>query len=203
MALIPYIGELDIYFPGAMHIARFIHYIDPTNWAVDLYQALGRYVWEGLQRAGQRFLDNQRLQLEHATRELAQRGAQTAAEALAQYFENARWAISNFNPQNLYRGLENYYRQLPPLNPIQRRQLDRRAGLPVPDRVLAIEDNVKSADYVERYAPPGGAFQRQTPDWMLPLILGLYGDINPSWGDTLTQLEKEDGPPSKKRKKTI
>lgn len=31
------------------------------------------------------------------------------------------------------------------------------------------------------YTAPGGAEQRVTPDWLLPLILGLSGDTTPTW----------------------
>lgn len=31
------------------------------------------------------------------------------------------------------------------------------------------------------YPAPGGAEQRATPDWLLPLILGLSGDTTPTW----------------------
>ncbi|ANY98949.1 viral protein 2 [Piliocolobus badius polyomavirus 2] len=33
----------------------------------------------------------------------------------------------------------------------------------------------ESGDIIEKYGPPGGANQRVTPDWMLPLILRLNG----------------------------
>ncbi|AHZ11644.1 VP3 [New Jersey polyomavirus-2013] len=33
----------------------------------------------------------------------------------------------------------------------------------------------ESGILIERYEPPGGAYQRATPDWMLPLILRLNG----------------------------
>ncbi|AOW44157.1 VP2 [Polyomavirus sp.] len=201
MALVRWVPDFDFLFPGFRHLARFINYIDPTNWAPDLYETLGRYVWEGLQRRGERFIDEQIGNIEHVGREAAIRTVETFTEALARYFENARWAVS-YIPHHIYSGLEKYYTQLPPLNPIQIRDVSRRTGLPIPDRTVGPNgENVKSAQYVEKPESPGGAMQRSTPDWMLPLILGLYGDVSPSWGETLQDLENQDGP-LKKRKKT-
>lgn len=42
-----------------------------------------------------------------------------------------------------------------------------------------------SGNEIASYGAPGGAHQRVCPDWMLPLILGLSGDIRPTWRSDL------------------
>nr|BAQ55554.1 VP2 minor capsid protein [Bat polyomavirus 6d] len=191
MALQVWQPEIDILFPGISSLARFLNYIDPTNWAGDLFRAVGRYFWETAQRSGRNLLEQE-------IRAVGQRAAGGFSETLARYFENARWAIRHY-PADLYGRLQQYYTDLPPLNPAQLRELSRRVG--GPDQPYKLYDShVKSAEFVTKSPPPGGAHQRTTPDWLLPLILGLYGDISPSWADTLEELEEEeDGPKKKKR----
>ncbi|BBG61982.1 minor capsid protein VP2 [Myotis horsfieldii polyomavirus 1] len=203
--------DYDIDFPGMRTLARFINYISPENWGLDLLRAMGEYLHGVLQRERQR-------QIEYYRRELERRTAQHVRENLARYFENARWAVTNAiqAPVNLYRYLGDYYRALPGPNPVRARQLARALGQEEPyryDRFETEQDQQtftpqqKSADYVERYDAPGGASQRTTPDWMLPLILGLYGDISPTWGEFIQKIEeeeeKEDGPKKKKLRRTI
>ncbi|ACI16487.1 putative minor capsid protein VP3 [Myotis polyomavirus VM-2008] len=205
--IVLYHPDFDIDFPGLRTLARFIHYISPEHWGADLFRAMGNYLYELLQR-------ERRRQIDRMTRELARRSGEEVADRLARYFENARWAVTNAisTPVTIYRYLGDYYRALPGPNPIRARQLARSLGQEEPYRYDRFETEhgepsftpkQKSADYVERYEPPGGAYQRNTPDWMLPLILGLYGDISPSWGDTIERVEEEekeeeDGPKKKK-----
>ncbi|QKY77210.1 minor capsid protein VP3 [Rhinolophus hipposideros polyomavirus 1] len=197
MALQQWIPDFDIDFPGVRPLVRFLNYIDPYTWATDLYHSIGRYFWETAQRIGQNVIEEEIGQM---TRDLAVRTVYSLSEMIALYFENARWAVSLL-PRSIYNSLETYYAELPGINPIQARQLYRRmgevplargpiSGGPLPQQF--------SAQYVERYPPPGGAQQRAAADWMLPLILGLYGDISPSWRRTLEDLEEEDGPKKKK-----
>ncbi|ALN69892.1 VP3 [Betapolyomavirus secumuris] len=200
MALQIWYPDLDILFPGALPFARFVNYIDPANWAADLYRAVGRYFWERVQAAGINFIEQQM----ETGRELAMRSVTSLSETLSQYFENARWAVSGLST-SLYHGLESYYSQLG-LSPIQQRQLARNLGHPQPYRYdLYDAPQLKgqvSATYVTKVDPPGGANQRSAPDWMLPLLLGLYGDLTPSWKDTLEELEaEEDGSHSQKAKR--
>ncbi|BAZ96571.1 minor capsid protein VP2 [Rhinolophus blasii polyomavirus 1] len=202
MALQQWIPDYDIDFPGIRPLVRFLNYIDPYTWASDLYHSIGRYFWETAQRIGQNVIEEELTEL---TRELAVRTVFSMSEMIALYFENARWAVSLL-PRSIYNSLETYYAELPGINPIQARQLYRRlgevplaggpisgpiSGGPVPQQF--------SAQYVERYPPPGGADQRTAADWMLPLILGLYGDISPSWRRTLEDLEEEEDGPQKKK----
>uniref|UniRef100_A0AAU7E2D5 Minor capsid protein VP2 n=1 Tax=Rousettus bat polyomavirus TaxID=3141932 RepID=A0AAU7E2D5_9POLY len=154
----------DIYFPGAIPFARFVNYIDPTNWASNLYHAIGRYFWETAQRAGTRLLEQE---VRHVSTDLAQRTVTNIYETLAHYFENARWAVSHIS-SNTYGALQQYYSELPPLRPPQIRALHKRLGEDVPDR-YKLESSNGSAQYVEKVDAPGGARQRHTPDWMLPL----------------------------------
>ncbi|BAJ53085.1 VP3 minor capsid protein [Betapolyomavirus mastomysis] len=195
MALQLWFPDVDYNFPGLLPFVRFVNYIDPARWASDLYHAVGRYFWQSVEREASR-------QIGDLSRDLALRTTQTVGETLARYFENARWAVTNLPSLNLYSGLETYYSKLSPLNPIRARQLARNLGEEEPyryDRYDGAQSNQKSAEYVEKYDSPGGAHQRHTPDWMLPLILGLYGDISPSWGETIKEIEEEEDGPKKKR----
>lgn len=201
MALQIWYPDLDILFPGVMPFARFVNYIDPANWATDLYRAVGRYFWERVQAAGENFLQES---MQEAGRALAVRTATSVSETLAQFFENARWAVAGLS-NSLYHGLGSYYSQLG-LSPIQQRQLARSLGQEQPYRYdLYDKPQVKgqvSANYVTKVDPPGGANQRTAPDWMLPLLLGLYGDLTPSWKDTLEEIEaQEDGSHTQKAKR--
>lgn len=225
MALQQWIPDYDLDFPGVRPLVRFLNYIDPYTWASDLYHSIGRYFWETAQRIGQNVIEEE---LTDLTRDLAVRSVTSLSEMIAQYFENARWAVSLL-PRSIYNSLETYYTELPGINPIQARQLYRKLGeTPIhrgrgpggPARVrrspylgrgpggpATIFGNIQggavpqqfSAQYVERYPPPGGADQRTAADWMLPLILGLYGDISPSWRRTLEDLEEEEDGPQKKK----
>ncbi|AFU25618.1 VP2 [Saimiri sciureus polyomavirus 1] len=197
MALQLWFPEIDYEFPGLMPFVRFINYIDPTQWATNLFETIGRYFWESAQRYGQNLIAHE---VRSASRELATRTAQGFSEAIARYFENARWAVSML-PRSLYSGLQSYYEQLPSLNPMQVRDLHRRLGQPIPNRIALEEQAIKSAEYVQKVEPPGGANQRIAPDWLLPLILGLYGDISPSWESTLEDIEEEEDAPQKKKRK--
>lgn len=206
--------DFDIDFPGMRTLARFINYISPENWGIDLLRAMGEYLYQVLQR-------ERRRQIEQMRREMARRVGETVEDRMARYFENARWAVTNVisAPANLYRYLGDYYRALPAPNPIRARQLARHLGQEEPYRYDRFETEQekqtftprqKSAEYVERYEAPGGAYQRTTPDWMLPLILGLYGDISPTWGKLIQKIEeeveeeeeKENGPQKKKPRTT-
>ncbi|BAX01891.1 VP3 protein [Rousettus aegyptiacus polyomavirus 1] len=185
----------DVYFPGVLPFARFVNYIDPANWASNLYHAIGRYFWETAQRAGTRLIEQE---VRHVSTDLAQRTVTSIAETLARYFENARWAVSEVT-SGTYGALQQYYSELPPLRPPQIRALHKRLGEDAPSRYSFDSNGNGSAQYVDKVDAPGGARQRHTPDWMLPLILGLYGDIYPSWEATLEELEAEEDGPKKKK----
>ncbi|AWD33729.1 VP3 [Potamochoerus porcus polyomavirus 1] len=204
MALVPYVEDMDILFPGVQEFTRFIFNIDPLRWAQNMYSFAGRYLWNTV-------LMESRRQIAHHTTELATRTASGIQHSLANFFENARWAVSNLG-SNIYTGLQGYYRELPGLNPPQARALARRLGVEQPDRYQLEaggggrpSDKPKtqpvSAEYVEKYPPPGGAGQRVAPDWMLPLLLGLYGDLNPTWKAAI-EVKEQDEPPKKRTKAT-
>ncbi|ASH97636.1 VP3 [Giant panda polyomavirus] len=192
MALVPWIPQdlFDIYFPGVSSFSYVVNIV--ADWGESLFHSLARNIWDALMRES-------RAQITHATRELTLRGVQTFQDTMARVIERARWVVTN-GPVHAYSAIEEYYRALPPINPAQARQLARRLEIKTPER-LTIESPEESGEVVQRYEPPGGAFQRATPDWMLPLILGLYGDITPTWSSYLEHIEAEEDGPKKKRRK--
>ncbi|ARH52631.1 VP3 [Raccoon-associated polyomavirus 2] len=198
MALAPWIPHdlYDIYFPGVSTFSYVVNVI--TDWGISLFHTIARNVWDELVREG-------REQIEQVTRDVALRGVQTFADTMARLIERARWTITNSPIHHAYWYLEDYYKRLPQINPPQARQLFRRIGQRPPDRSnleeLEKESREESGQIVEKYEPPGGAFQRVTPDWMLPLILGLYGDITPTWSTYIEQIEAEEDGPKKKRRR--
>ncbi|BAQ55566.1 VP2 minor capsid protein [Bat polyomavirus 5a] len=180
----------DILFPGVNSFVQAINVVE--HWSSSLFNYLGRYIWESLAREA-------RLQIGQATSSLALRAHHSFHDALARVAENTRWVLTT-GPANVYSALSDYYAQLPPLNPPQVRQLERR--LERRRRAITSDEAPhNSGEVVQKYDAPGGAHQRTTPDWMLPLILGLYGDITPAWGAEIQKIEdKEDGPKKKRRK---
>ncbi|AWD33760.1 VP3 [Glis glis polyomavirus 1] len=180
MALAPYNPDIDydILFPGVSWFARNIRYFDPTFWTTRLWQ---RFV-EGLQREAVR-------QIAHETNALGARAREQAAltlrEAVARVVENTQWVFTNLGQgaSNLYASVERYYAELPGLNPAQRRALMER--LPREDIVVPQQDSLpQSGDFVVRYEAPGGANQRSCPNWLLPLILGIY---DTTWGEPVSK----------------
>ncbi|AGR44741.1 VP3 [Zetapolyomavirus delphini] len=216
MALVEWRPELiDYNFPGVRWLARNVEYFDPRFWASELW----RVFMESVAREGA-------AQIEAASTALAEQGRSVAADAIARSLENANWVISETGAlarrgldvtgalvrqagqravqstgsiiTNAYTNLGDYYRGLTPLRPPQRRAMLRE--LEKSERQQTITGEV-----VYKAPAPGGANQRITPEWMLPLILGLYN--HPTWGvpDAVTALkssqEKEENV-SKKRKRS-
>ncbi|AWD33787.1 VP3 [Deltapolyomavirus canis] len=192
MALVPWINPelFDIYFPGVSTFSYMLNVV--ADWGASLFHSLARNVWDTLVRES-------RAQIAYASRELALRGVQTFQDTMARVIERARWVVTN-GPMHAYSALEDYYRALPPVNPAQARAIARRLELKTPDR-YSYENTEDSGEVIHKYDPPGGAWQRVTPDWMLPLILGLYGDITPTWSAYIDKLEAEEDGPKKKRRR--
>ncbi|AFU25593.1 VP2 [Alphapolyomavirus septipanos] len=197
MALVPWFPEVDYLFPGLNSFSYFLNAL--LDWGESLIHAVSRDIW-------QQILRQTRLQITQTTTALATRGTYELQDRLARIIENARWALTS-GPMHVYNSVESYYRDLPRLNPIQLRQRYRLLGEQPPDlaefqrqdaeiRREIWGEGPRSGDYVEMHGAPGGAHQRVAQDWMLPLILGLYGDIEPAWGIQLRK--EEDGPPKKK-----
>ncbi|WAA14038.1 VP3 [Bofec polyomavirus LSFL22] len=167
--------EIDIFFPGVSWFARNIHYFDPTLWASSAF----RYFWESFRREAVR-------QIAHETtnigRQVGIQAGQRANEALARLMETAQWVVANLRDTAAggYRFLENYYTELPSLNPAQRRELLARIDRPPIERPTGRMKMPMSGEFVDKHGAPGGANQRSCPDWLLPLILGFYNP--PNWG---------------------
>ncbi|AKC98331.1 VP3 [Sheep polyomavirus 1] len=198
--------DLDLEYPGMRQLARFINYINPVNWAGDLFHQVGRMMWDQLQRQASR-------QIAYTTTDIAHRTGSIVSDYLARYFENARWVVTHL-PREAYISLDRYYRDLPPLNPIQQREVARRVGIPQPYRYDLYSDYEipqatpapttttampQSGQTVKQRDAPGGAQQRSAPNWMLPLLLGLYGDITPTWAADISLIEEEEDGPQKKK----
>ncbi|QPB44179.1 VP3 [Bear-associated polyomavirus 1] len=196
MALQVWMPDLDYLFPGVSTFARYAQYLDPMHWGPELINHVSRLFWQALLREGRR-------QIGHASRDLAQTVGGSVQESVARFFENTRWAISHVTG-NWYGTLESYYRELSPLSPPQVRQLNRRLQPNLDIVEVEEKKHYPSASFVEKYSAPGGAGQRHAPDWLLPLLLGLYGDLTPTWKAEIEELEKtedEEDLPKKKRLK--
>ncbi|BBG62180.1 minor capsid protein VP3 [Taphozous melanopogon polyomavirus 1] len=192
MALVPWFPDYDILFPG---VQTFVHGMNVFDeWAISLFKTVGRFLWDALVREGRR-------EIGYYTHEVAIATRHTLMDTVARMMENTRWVLTT-GPSSIYRHIEAYYQELPKITPPQARALARRLDLKVPDRVNLEREDTQSGEVIEFYQAPGGAHQRVTPDWMLPLILGLYGDITPLWGEYIREIEEEeDGPKKKKRRR--
>ncbi|BBG61987.2 minor capsid protein VP2 [Myotis horsfieldii polyomavirus 2] len=196
----------DILFPG---VSTFSYYMNiAAGWAGSLFHAVGRSMWEAAQTYA--WHPERPIAIDFVAQELARRTSGSFQHTLAQILEKARWVVTGI-ANTPYSYAESYYRALPKQNPAQMRQQARMHGRPIPDRLhfyspetsLMVWENAHSGELIEMgYQDPGGAHQRSTPDWMLPLILGLYGDITPVWGTYLHKLEEEEDGPKKKRQRT-
>ncbi|API65512.1 VP3 [Betapolyomavirus lepweddellii] len=202
MALQVWVPDVDYLFPGVSVFARYAQYLDPAYWGPDLLNHVSRLFWQSLVSEGRR-------QIGHASRELATQVGGTVQESLARFFENTRWAISHVTG-DWYGALQRYYGELPPLNPPQisqlRRRIERDTGIDVADVAEEDKRHYPSANFIQKYSAPGGAGQRHAPDWLLPLLLGLYGDLTPTWRKEVEELEEietedeEDVPKKKQRR---
>ncbi|QBJ04574.1 VP2 [Tasmanian devil-associated polyomavirus 1] len=205
--LIPWFPDVDFLYPGTDYIVSVISILDPYHWGPSLFNALGRYLWDTLRSETGR-------QLGHMTREVASREVRTFRDLLARFLENVRWSIVEI-PRDTYNFLGEYYRELPRVRPSQYSQLyekldpqGRRGQQPYDEFVERNVENsanrrsFESGEYVEAPFVPGGAGQDVTMEWMLPLILGLYGDIVPEWEEEIREIEhEEDMYQSKQRSK--
>ncbi|UEV87525.1 putative VP3 [Gammapolyomavirus phacarbo] len=190
MALMPYLGDLtDLAFPGVQWFAETVHTINPIDWGPRFLENLSRWIMQTLWQQGRR-------QLEQATTELAQRTRSTMADALARMLENARWVVTNV-PSQLYSSLEEYYGDLPRVRPWQYRQIAERAGITPPEDYILEEGSGEFVYQME--AAPGGAHQNHCPDWVLPLILGLFEYPPRTAAEKRKAETKNNAPPAKKR----
>nr|BAE00163.1 VP2 [JC polyomavirus]BAE00169.1 VP2 [JC polyomavirus] len=193
----------DILFPGVNAFVNNIHYLDPRHWGPSLFSTISQAFWN-LVRDDLPSLTSQEIQ---------RRTQKLFVETLARFLEETTWAIVN-SPVNLYNYISDYYSRLSPVRPSMVRQVAQREGTYISfghsytqsiDNADSIQEvtqrldlknpNVQSGEFIEKSFAPGGANQRSAPQWMLPLLLGLYGTVTPA-------LEAyEDGPNKKKRRK--
>ncbi|WAA14032.1 VP3 [Bofec polyomavirus LSF72] len=212
MSLVPWYPDVDYLFPGVQTFSRYsVHVVDTVHyWAESLFRAVGRAVWDSLLRESRR-------QIGYAAQEVATTGTYAVTDAIARVAENTRWVIQNtpqaiWNaiPRNPYSALRDYYRELPGLTPPQRRALfprimnegdDQRRPEPRREESAFSKKPVSGETIHREEIAPGGANQRYAPDWLLPLILGLYGDITPTWEKHIYDIEKRDGPKKKRQRR--
>nr|AIY22133.1 VP2 [Finch polyomavirus]AUN86663.1 putative VP2 [Gammapolyomavirus pypyrrhula]AUN86669.1 putative VP2 [Gammapolyomavirus pypyrrhula] len=220
MALAIWREQIDYLFPGINWLATNIHYLDPLHWARSLFNQVGRALWNQIdQRVRDGLIGGAAQAAGAAGAEVAIRQSRTLYDVLARAMETARWTIhsSYTSAGETYRNLREYYAQLPvdAGRPAYRRRLlglteqsswDHGRGpttSTTEPKAKAIEEASKeppeSGEHVQDYPPPGGAHQRHAPDWLLPLLLGLYGDLTPEWRSQLKQL----GYGSQKRKRQL
>nr|BAC81839.1 VP3 [JC polyomavirus] len=172
----------DILFPGVNAFVNNIHYLDPRHWGPSLFSTISQAFWN-LVRDDLPSLTSQEIQ---------RRTQKLFVESLARFLEETTWAIVN-SPVNLYNYISDYYSRLSPVRPSMVRQVAQREGTYI-SFGHSYTQSIDDAD-IEKSLAPGGANQRSAPQWMLPLLLGLYGTVTPA-------LEAyEDGPNKKKRRK--
>nr|AEC12228.1 putative VP2 [Goose hemorrhagic polyomavirus]QHD56331.1 putative VP2 [Gammapolyomavirus anseris]AEC12240.1 putative VP2 [Goose hemorrhagic polyomavirus]AYO46721.1 putative protein 2 [Goose hemorrhagic polyomavirus]AYO46722.1 putative protein 2 [Goose hemorrhagic polyomavirus] len=194
MAIVEWRPYVDYLFPGFETFVNQFYWINPLEWGPTLFQRVGQAFWDLLITEGRR-------RLGEASSAAAQTSAQYVYDLIARTAERARWTVVE-GPGEAYRGLIEYYGELPPWKP---HSLHR--GLPWEQKTTETGGNGQprqqpdSGETVYQQPVPGGANQRAAPDWMLPLILGLYGTVYPGWKAEVALLEKEDGSQGKKTKK--
>lgn len=159
-----------------------------------MFNTLGRWFWNVIERDLER-------QIGYSSRALAARSARDFNAAVDKLVDTVRWTVRQLS-RDLYKTTRDYYKQLPPVRPSQYRQVHEmyKSGN---QRWIEYENSrspggwsaenkpaspADSGEFVAETLVPGGAGQRSTPDWMLPLILGLYGALNPEW----SQLQDEE-----------
>ncbi|AGV77093.1 minor capsid VP3 protein [African elephant polyomavirus 1] len=188
MALQLWFPPVDYLFPGVTQFSRFLRYIDPTQWGPELFHHLTQAFFST-------FRDATRRQLTDASRNIAERTAKTLVETLVDLLTNATWAIAHL-PSDVYTFLDNYYEELPPLNPAQFSGIRKRLGKVNPYEQQDVFANTVSAEFVTKVTAPGGAMQKHAPDWVLPLLLGLFDE-------DYRQVTPRDGPAAKRRRTTL
>ncbi|AGU68320.1 structural protein VP3 [Butcherbird polyomavirus] len=180
---------IDILFPGATEIANGIYSLNPLEWGPSLFNRIAQYLWDSIITTGRR-------QIGMATQAATQQAASTLYDLAARAAENARWYVIE-TPSRTYQALKDYYSQVSVLPPNARR--GRALFLAdEEEEILKPQDPDISGESVYREEAPGGAQQRTCPDWMLPLILGLYGTVYPGWRAEVNLLEQNGTQSSQK-----
>nr|QKX49054.1 VP2 [Polyomavirus sp.] len=172
---------IDMFFPGANEIANGIYSLNPLEWGPTLFNRIAQSLWDSI-------IDTGRRQIGMATQAATQQAASTLYDLAARAAENARWYVLE-TPTRTYQALKEYYSQVSVLPPSARRgralflaDEDEQIFRPTPEPEV-------SGESIYREEAPGGAQQRTCPDWMLPLILGLYGTVYPGWRAEVNLLE--------------
>lgn len=178
---------LDEIIPG---YRQFQYYLDVlSGWGQSLVRTVGRAFWEAvidettsrLQRIGSSSLQ--------AAENAGLQTVENVRQAIVTVVENARWAIRT--PVNIYGSLSDYYSRLPGLNPAQLRELNSRLQSNAHNIQIdsySAPDSL-SGQYIERPQSYSGINMRPVPDWLLPLILGILGDLSPFFEEIVEEVE--------------
>lgn len=187
---------IELFIPGYRHFEYYFNVL--SGWGESLVNTVSRAFWEALlseTRQTARLLASSAVDNVY---NVGEQGLQNIQNALVGLIEGARWALRF--PGNVYHNLEMYYAQLPGLTPPQVRSIQKRLeearnygpSVQVDDSENSVFSEHLSGDYIFRGEAPGGARQRQTPDWMLQLILGILGDITPFFKEVIEEVEGEE-----------
>lgn len=203
---------LDWLYPEAEWLYNAYHYFDPYSWLPSLMDQLGSRFWQYIESTGHRQLTSQ-------ASAVAVRASNRAFYTLMEQISNAAWYV-----RNTYDALQHYYSVLPPRYgpPRLRSYLEANRDnlfIDPPDMGPDVTDTSEgrqfegdilrrlkklfsreqeSGERVYKARPPGGAEQMVTPDWLLPLILGLLGDLTPTFAADIRRYGSEN----RKRKAT-
>nr|WPM83234.1 VP2 [Gammapolyomavirus avis]WPM83241.1 VP2 [Gammapolyomavirus avis]WPM83248.1 VP2 [Gammapolyomavirus avis]WPM83255.1 VP2 [Gammapolyomavirus avis]WPM83262.1 VP2 [Gammapolyomavirus avis] len=209
MALQVWRDQMDILFPGAEWFSNAVHNINPLAWAQSLYEQVGQSIWNYMTgNIGQAVIH----QIEERTTALIVYQSRGIYDILARALETARWTLTTA-AVDTYQTLKGYYGELPAVS--GRGEAFRRYHEVAQGRSFFEDSDIQdvlegkkaqkriegpqemTGQTIEQQTPPGGAMQRHANDWLLPLILGLYGDLTPEWR---YQLKERLNVPKRKRK---
>lgn len=220
MALQVYRPEIWI-FPESQWFYNAYHYFDPNSWLPTLFEQMSNSFWSALEQYGRR-----RFQTEGTA--LAIRTTNRVWSSIAEVINNAVWYVRNgyYNLENYYRmlpprlagpRLSSYleahrygdWNVDPPEFLDNARSQNQESSWSnwfenTAEKFRKIkkawDEEPESGIKVEKVIPPGGANQEITPDWLLPLILGLLGDLTPTFAADIKSYGTQKG--IKRKRKT-
>lgn len=188
-------------FPEARWFYDAYHYFDPYGWLPSLIEQISQQFWQRLQQTGAR-------QIAHESTAIALRTTNRLWYTIAEAINNAVWYVrsgyyalqdyysvlpTRMGPPRLVEYLQQHrysdWLVDPPEFTAQGSSVEEEQGpfsnwrdtLKKLKKWTEFSQEKQSGQRVDRVQPPGGANQVSTPDWLLPLILGLFGDLTPTF----------------------